>query len=206
MNAGDDRDAIASEIARLASRSKHAFLLGAPGLLLLVAAIAYGVVALDSLNSKLGEARRALDTTKVALTSAEAEKQRALEERDAMLRDAQEVRAKLAVLTKDLDRVAPSAITLVLASETQRADAARLQQAFDKIARTRVIVAPNGPIPYVTEVRYFRYPEDLEVAQRVLLMLQSDFGLVLSRISYVRDPDPHPPGTIAIHFNAKPLR
>jgi len=68
----------------------------------------------------------------------------------------------------------------------------------DSPPNIRIITNREGDPPYATEVRYFNYPQDIELAQSICLRLQRDFNEILSRISYVEDS--RPKGTIEVHF------
>lgn len=158
---------------------------------------------LDKSNSQLVLVKTQLDLANTQVTKANADlsdltstinvlkdEKRAHETKVGnLVADQQKLQIQIDKLRGQIADITPSTVTIVTSNGSQEEKAAGLKAFFEgQGAKVSILPQKKGAfIPYATEVRYFHYPKDLELAQAIVTKLQKDFGVILSRISYVKD-------------------
>jgi hypothetical protein len=113
--------------------------------------------------------------------------------------------ASIAPPKEDIAPVLPNKrVFLQISNDNQRMSAEKIQQALKDlgcIVPGIQNIGGKGYVPDQTEIRYFRYPEDRDIAKTILDHLSKTTGLKNARISYVAtDPSATKTGQLEIWF------
>lgn len=179
-----------SDIERLERNSRGSLPLTIAALVAVLAALAYSSLKLAEAQRQLARAEMATKRAVAKAAEADAMLAGVRQELSRAVEDEKRLQARIRELQPQVEQLSPSRVTIVLANEGQRDEALAMKAHFDTYAEspTDIIRLPSGRSgPYASEVRYFRYPADMQLAQSVVVTLQNKFRNPRSRISYVHD-------------------
>jgi cell division protein FtsB len=205
-------DELLSDIVKLERQSRRSLPLTIAVLIVVLGALAYSSIKLIEVQRKLSAADVALAAKLKQVNEADAKLKTATENvaryqtaNQELLKVVEDQRRTLRdyeTIKTALNTVRPSSVNLILPSESARTRLAPIKEFIDHVSDrpSRILVLPTTESPpYAIEVRYFRHPQDLKVAQALVYALQSRFNMPLSRTSFVRDQ--REPKAIDIVFN-----